>query len=418
MEKERKIEQSMKKYRWLIVLLIALIAVIGYFYLKPKIEAKNIEYTYTSLQKGDIEASVSSTGTMEAINTVDVGTQISGTIAKIYVDFNDRVKKGQLLAEMDMRMLYATLQSARANLEVSQAKMNQAEDQYKRNKVLFEKNVISEQEYNNSKFNYEQAKSSRQAALAALTTSQTNIGYAKITSPINGIIIEKKVDEGQTVAASFATPTMFTIAEDLSKMQILADVDESDIGYIKDSMPVRFTIQTYPDAKFFGKVSQIRLQPVEINNVVNYKVVIAVDNKNGMLLPGMTANIEFITKNAKEVWLINNSALRFRPDQAMLKKIKPVLEQKAVKTLPDSLQTKFSDAMNNEELFSPANFKKSLPAGYDGFFYKNGEGKLDFRFIETGIKVGLQSEIKRFLDGSEISGNIKVINGIKTKKQK
>jgi HlyD family secretion protein len=396
--------------------MIILVVIAGYFYLKPKIKAKNIEYSYTTFQKGDIEASVSSTGRLEAINTVDVGTQISGTIAKIYVDFNDKVTAGQLLAEMDMKMLHTSLQSAQANLSISQSRLNQAEDQFNRNKVLFEKDVISVQEFNNSKFNYEQAKSTKEAAHAALTTAQVNIGYAKIASPISGIIIEKTVDEGQTVAASFSTPTMFIIAEDLSKMQILADVDESDIGYIKDSMQVRFTIQTYPDVKFVGKVSQIRLQPIEINNVVNYQVVIDVDNKNGMLIPGMTANIEFITNTAKNVWLINNSALRFRPDQTMLKKMKPVLEDNAKKMLPDSLQIKFNDAINNEELFTPANFKIKLPAGIDGFFYKNKEGKLDFMFIETGIKVGLQSEVKRFLDQSEISGNIKAINGVKSKK--
>lgn len=384
--------------------------------MKPKIKAKNIEYTYTSLQKGDIEASVTSTGTLEAINTVDVGTQISGTIAKIYVDYNDRVKAGQLLAEMDMRMLNTSLQSAKANLAVSQAQLNQVEDQYNRNKVLYEKGVIAEQEYNNSKYTYEQARSVKKAAQASLTNSQVNIGYAKITSPINGIIIEKTVDEGQTVAASFSTPTMFIIAEDLSKMQILADVDESDIGYIKDSMQVRFTIQTYPDTKFFGKVSQIRLQPIEINNVVNYQVVIDVDNKNGLLMPGMTTNIEFITNTAKNVWLINNSALRFRPDDTMLEKIKPVLEENAKKMFPDSIQVKFINTLNNEDLFTPVNFKKELPANINGFFYKNNDGKLDFKFVETGIKIGLQSEIKRFLDGSSISENIKAINGIKSKR--
>lgn len=400
----------------MIILLFTAIALIGYFYMKPKIEAKNIEYTYTSLHKGDIEASVSSTGTLEAINTVDVGTQISGTIARIYVDFNDKVRAGQLLAEMDMKMLQTALQSARANLAVSQANLNQVEDLHKRNKLLFEKNVISEQEFNTSKFALEQATSTREAARANLTNALVNIGYAKITSPINGIIIEKSVDEGQTVAASFSTPTMFIIAEDLSKMQILADVDESDIGYIKDSMKVRFTIQTYPDATFFGKVSQIRLQPIEINNVVNYQVVIDVDNKNGMLIPGMTASIEFITQTAKNVWLINNSALRFRPDQTMLEKIKPLLEQKAIQTLPDSLAISFTEGLNNEELFTPANFKKNLPSSVNGFFYKNDAGKLDFRFIEVGIKVGLQSEIRSFLDGSDITQEIKAINGIKSKK--
>ena len=406
----------MKKYRWLFVIMGVAIVAIVYFYVKPKTKAKNLEYTYTSIHKGDIEASVSSTGTLEAINTVDVGTQISGTIAKIYVDFNDRVKQGQLLAEMDMKLLNASLQSAKANLAISQAQLNQIEDQYNRNKVLFEKNVIAEQEFNNSKFSYEQIQSAKEAALASLANAQANMGYAKITSPISGIVIEKSVDEGQTVAASFATPTMFVIAEDLSKMQILADVDESDIGYIKDSMLVRFTIQTYPDDIFYGKVSQIRLQPLEINNVVNYQVVIDVDNKKRLLIPGMTTNIEFITQTANNVWLINNSALRFRPNEAMLETIKPVLQQKAKNTLPDSLQTTFHETINNPELFTPVNFKKGLPANINGFFFKNSNGKLDFIFIETGIKIGLQSEIKQFLDGSEISENIKAINGIKTKK--
>ncbi len=405
----------MKKYRWLIVVLI-IIAVIGYFYMKPKIEAKNIEYTYTFLQEGDIEADVSSTGTLEAINTVDVGTQISGTIAKIYVDYNDRVKAGQLLAEMDMKMLNTALQSAKANLAVSQAQLNQVEDQYNRNKVLFEKGVIAEQEYNNSKYNYEQAQSAKKVAQASLTNSRVNIGYAKISSPIDGVIIEKTVDEGQTVAASFSTPTMFIIAEDLSKMQILADVDESDIGYIKDSMQVRFTIQTYPEKEFFGKVSQIRLQPIEINNVVNYHVVIDINNEGRLLIPGMTTNIEFITDMAQNVWLINNSALRFRPTERMLEEIKPMLEEKAKNMLSDSLKVRFNNAINNEELFTPVSFKKDLPTNINGFFYKNGEGKLDFKFIETGIKTGLQSEMKRFLDGSEISENIKAINGIKSNK--
>ncbi|WP_117880396.1 efflux RND transporter periplasmic adaptor subunit [Aureibaculum luteum] len=406
----------MKKYRWLIVTAVIVIAAIGYFYVRPKIESKKVAYTFTVFQKGDIESDVSSTGTLEAINTVDVGTQISGTISKIYVDYNDQVKAGQLLATMDMKMLRTALESASANLAVSQAQLNQVEDDYKRNKVLFEKDVISEKEYNTSKYSYEQAVSYKKASQAALTNAQVNMGYAKILSPINGVVIEKTVDEGQTVAASFSTPTMFIIAEDLSKMQILADVDESDIGYVKDSMDVRFTIQTYPDKKFFGKVSQIRLQPTEINNVVNYQVVIDIENKGGLLIPGMTTNIEFITAKAKNVWLINNSALRFRPTEAMLQEVKPILEDKAKTIVSDSLQVAFKNAINNEELFTPTNFKKSLPANINGFFYNNENGKLDFKFIETGITSGLQSEVIKFLDESEITENIKAINGIKSKK--
>ncbi|MDG1729444.1 MAG: efflux RND transporter periplasmic adaptor subunit [Algibacter sp.] len=404
----------MKKSTRIIIALIA-IALIGYFIIKPKLNSKKLDYTYTIIEKGNIEADISSTGTVEAINTVEVGTQISGTIKKIYVDYNDNVKAGQLLAEMDLKLLNASLSSAQANLAVSQAQLNQAKDTYDRNTILFEKGVISEQEYLNSKYTYNQIESAKKAALAAVQNTKVNIGFAHITSPISGTITERSVEEGQTVAASFATPTMFIIAEDLSKMQILADVDESDIGYIKDGMQVRFKVQTYPEKEFYGTVSQIRLQPIEINNVVNYQVVVDVDNKKELLLPGMTANLEFITDTAKNVLLINNSALRFRPNEAMLKEIKPVLEEKANNMLPDSLKQKFNTAINNEETYTPVSFKKNLPSNIDGFFFKNESGKLDFKFIEIGVKTGLQSEIKRFLDGSELAESMKVINGIKSK---
>ena len=406
----------MKKSTW-IILGIIVIAVIGYFIIKPKLNNKKLDYTFTTIEKGNIESDVSSTGTVEAINTVEVGTQISGTISKLYVDYNDKVKAGQLLAEMDIRLLNATLSNAKANLAVSQAQLDQAKDQYDRNKILFDENVISEQEYLNSKYSYNQAFSAKEASKASLQNTKVSIGYAHITSPINGTVTERSVEEGQTVAASFATPTMFIIAEDLSKMQILADVDESDIGYIKDSMQVRFTVQTYPEQDFYGIVNQIRLQPIEINNVVNYQVVVAIDNKKGQLLPGMTANLEFITATAKDVFLINNSALRFRPNEAMLEEIKPLLEEKGKKILPDSLKQKFNDAINNSEIYTPANFKKNLPSNIDGFFFSNTEEKLDFKFMEIGIKTGLQSEIKRFLDGSEITEKIKAINGIKSKEK-
>ena len=404
-----------KSTRIVIASVVIASALIGYFILKPKLNTKNIDYTFTAIEKGNIEADISSTGTVEAINTVEVGTQISGTIKKIYVDYNDKVTDGQLLAEMDLKLLNATLSNMLANLAVSEAQLNQAKDTYDRNTILFEKAVISEQEYLNSKYRFNQAESAKNAALAAVQNTKVNIGFAHITSPISGTVTERSVEEGQTVAASFATPTMFIIAEDLSKMQILADVDESDIGYIKDRMQVRFTVQTYPEKDFYGTVSQIRLQPIEINNVVNYQVVVDVDNKKELLLPGMTANLEFITATAKNIWLINNSALRFRPNEAMLEDVKPILEKKANALLPDSLKQKFNIALNNEEIYTPSNFKKNLPNTIDGFFFKNDDETLDFRFIEIGIKTGLQSEIKRFLDGSEPKEGIKAINGIKSK---
>ncbi|OGS69748.1 MAG: hypothetical protein A3F91_08430 [Flavobacteria bacterium RIFCSPLOWO2_12_FULL_35_11] len=405
----------MKKLTWIIPTVLVIAAAV-YFLIKPKLAAKNLDFTYVTLEKGDIEAVVSSTGTLEAINTVEVGTQISGTIKRIYVDYNDKVKAEQLLAEMDLKLLYTNLMNAEANLSVAQARLNQAKVEFERDKALFGEKVISEQEYSNSKFTYEQALSAKEAAMTSVKSIKVTMGYAQITSPISGTVIDRSVEEGQTVAASFATPKMFVIAEDLSKMQLLADVDESDIGFIQNGMKVRFTVQTFQDKKFYGQVSQIRLQPIKINNVVNYQVVIDVDNKNGELLPGMTANMEFITNVSKNVLLINNSALRFRPNEAMLEEIKPILLKKAKTFLPDSIQQNFVNAVNNEELYTPANFKKKLPAKIDGFFCKNENGKLDFKFVALGIKTGLKSEIVKFLDDVPMKEGGKAINTIKSKK--
>lgn len=405
----------MKKSTIIIFGIIALLLV-GYFIVKPKLENKTLEFTYSTIKKGTLEALVSSTGTLEAINTVEVGTQLSGTISKIYVDYNNKVKAGQLLAEMDTRLLQTNLLTAQANLAVNEARLNQAEDEYERNKILFNENVISEQQFNNSKYAYEQALSGKKASEASVKNIKVNMSYARISSPIHGTITERTVEEGQTVAASFATPKLFIIAEDLSKMQILADVDESDIGYIKDSMQVRFTVQTFPEKEFHGIVSQIRLQPIKTNNVVNYQVVVNVNNKQGLLLPGMTTSLEFIINTAKNVFIINNSALRFRPNEAMLKEIKPRLIEKAKAILPDSLQQPFNDDINNEDTYTPANFKKKLPSKYDGFFYKDKNEKLNFQFIEIGIKSGLESEIKRFLGNTTWHEGDKAINSIKSKK--
>jgi len=407
----------MKKFTWILLLVLGIAAVV-YFLMKPKWEAKKLDFTFVAFDMGDIESVVSSTGTLEAINTVEVGTQISGTIKKIYVDFNDKVKVAQLLAEMDLKLLYTNLTNAEANLSVAQARLNQAKVEYERDKALFAEKVISEQQYSNSKFSYDQALSAKKASEASVKSIKVTMGYARITSPISGTVIDRSVEEGQTVAASFATPKMFVIAEDLSKMQLLADVDESDIGFIQNGMKVRFTVQTYQDKQFNGQVSQIRLQPIKINNVVNYKVVIDVDNKNGELLPGMTANIEFITNVAKNVLLINNSALRFRPNEAMLKEIKPMLLKDAEAFLPDSIQKVFINAINNEELFTPANFKKRLPPKIDGFFIQNESGKLNFKFVELGIKTGLKSEIVKFMDNIPLKEGQKAINGIKNQKIK
>lgn len=404
----------MKNWKWIFFGVLC-ISIIVYFILKPSLKVKNLAFTYTFLEKGNIESIVSSTGTLKAINTVEVGTQISGTIKKIYVDYNDKVIVGQLLAEMDLKLLKTNLSSAKANLAVSAAQLNHAKEEFKRDKKLFSLDIISDKEFQNSKYNYKLAESAKKAALAAVDNIQVSIGYAHITSPINGTITERSVEEGQTVAASFATPRMFIIAEDLSKMQILVDVDESDIGYVKNKMKARFTVQTYPEKTFYGEVSQIRMQPIKINNVVNYQVVVDVDNNEKLLLPGMTASIEFMLNVANNVLLINNSALRFRPNEVMLEEIKEQLLIASKSFLPDTVQLNFINAIEQEELYTSANFKKKLPVKIDGFFMKNEQGKLDFKFIEIGIKTGLKSEIKRVLDNKPLMEGTKIINGIKSK---
>lgn len=399
------------KNTWRILIIITAAGIILYFaYLRPRLAAKKIEYTFTTLANGDIESTISTTGTIEALNTVQVGTQISGTIRKIFVDYNDQVKEGQLLAEMDVRLLEASLENAKANLAVTSAKVHQAKDEFSRNRVLYEKKVINEKEYKDSEYLYEQALSSEKSAVAAVRTAEVNIGYAHIKAPIPGTITERRVEEGQTVAASFATPTLFIIAEDLLKMQILANVDESDIGYVHNGMVARFTVQTYPEKKFFGRVSEIRLQPVTINNVVNYIVVIDVDNSKRLLLPGMTANIDFIVDSGKDVLLVNNSALRFHPDAALFEKLKPVISSKA-QVLPDSIRMGLLASLDSE---SPGmTFKRSLPSKLSGIFYMNDAKSVSFDFVELGITTGLESEIKSFVGDPALPAGFKVINGLK-----
>lgn len=403
------------KFLWIAVGALSLIATY-FFYIKPRTDAKKISYTFVSLEKGDIEASITSTGRLEAINTIQVGTQISGTIYKIHADYNDKVREGQLLAEIDIRLLSAALANARANLSVLETRLKQAEEEFNRNRALFEKKVIAEKELKDSQFMYQQAVSNKKAAEASVASAAVNLEYAHIKSPIAGTITERTIEEGQTVAASFATPTLFIIAEDLTKMQILADVDESDIGYIHDNMDVRFTVQTYPDRKFYGKVSQIRLQPITINNVVNYKVVVNVSNEHGLLLPGMTANLDFITEVARDVMVINNAALRFRPDIAMLKEIRPLVRAKA-NALPDSIRGAFLASIESDEAFTNGGFRKALPSKMGGVFYQSGENNVGFDFVNLGITTGLRSQVVSFINEMQLPEDVKIISGIKSKEK-
>lgn len=270
--------------------------------------------------KGDLENKVSSTGTLAAVNTVAVGTQVSGTIEKILVDYNAKVKKDQLLAVIDTTVAKATVQDAEAGVAQRRAQLAQVKTEYARNQTLFEQGYVAELTLLTSKTAVATAQAVLSSAEATLKKARTTLGYAEIRSPIDGTVIARAIDAGQTVAASLNTPTLFTIAEDLANMQIEAQVDESDIGQIKEGQAVRFTVQAYPDETFTGVVKQIRLQPKTVQDVVNYTVVIDAVNERGLLLPGMTATVNFVVEERKDVLLIPNTAIYFKPPADMLAK--------------------------------------------------------------------------------------------------
>jgi HlyD family secretion protein len=275
--------------------------------------AESVEYRFARLARGSIEASVSSTGTLEPVTTVQVGTQVSGQIAAIYVDFNDRVRKGQVIARIDPTLQEQAVREAEASLQRSEAQLAKAEADYDRDHQLHETGMISHDELRTTATTLAVARADAASARVALDRAKRNLEYTTIYAPINGVVVERNVDVGQTVAASLQAPQLFLIANDLSRMQILATVDESDIGMIHEKQPVRFTVQAWPDTSFAGVVRQVRLQSTVKENVVNYAVVVDVDNRNGKLRPGMTATLAFITGSARGVLTVPNAALRFRP---------------------------------------------------------------------------------------------------------
>jgi HlyD family secretion protein len=264
-----------------------------------------------------VKPTVSATGTLGAVKTIQVGTQVSGQVAAIYADYNQHVRKGQLLASIDPALQNQAVEEAQAQLERTLATMQQAEGDYARNKQLFEWKIITASEFSATQSNFSVQKATVKSAQIALERARQNLAYTKIYAPIDGVIVERNVDVGQTVAANFSTPQLFLIANDLSDMQILALVDESDIGAIKTGQPVEFSVQAYPNETFSGTVQQVRLQSKTQDNVVNYTAVVGVKNTAANLLPGMTATVQFLTGDAQNVLIVPNSALRVRPTPAM-----------------------------------------------------------------------------------------------------
>jgi HlyD family secretion protein len=311
----------MKKKRTIVILCIIVAVAVGGVLVRHVVSARNAgTFQLGDVTKGDIVNTVSSTGTLSAVNSVNVGAQVSGTIDKLYADFNDTVHAGQVLAVLDTTILAAQVFDARAGMLRSKSQLDQAQAEYERNKPLYDNGFLSATEILTFKTSYDAALAAYRSTDAVLKRAVTNLHYATIKSPIDGTVIERSVDAGQTIQASFQAPTLFIIASDLTSMQIEVNVDESDIGVIKEGQEVQFTVQAYPDEKFKGKVRQVRLQPTTIQNVVNYTVVVDASNESGKLLPGMTATVDFIVNEKKDIVLVPNSAIQFKPDQALVEK--------------------------------------------------------------------------------------------------
>mgnify|MGYP002625188284 CR=1 FL=1 len=275
-------------------------------------------YETTVVEKGNISTTVTATGTIEPVTSVEVGTQVSGIVAKIYVDYNSEVKAGQVIAELDRTNLLSTLESQRANLTSAQSAYAYQKANYERYKTLYDKGLISANDFEQAHLSYVQAEQQMTTARQSVKRAETDLGYATITSPINGVVLDKAVEEGQTVAASFSTPTLFTIAQDLTDMRVIADIDEADIGEVKEGQRVSFTVDAFPNDIFQGEVTQVRQQATTESNVVTYEVVISAPNADLKLKPGLTANVTIFTLEKNDVLTVAAKALRFSPNEALI----------------------------------------------------------------------------------------------------
>ena len=308
--KTKKLWSWIKRNKWWVFLFVIVAGVAIYFMGDSKNQGTG--FATATISRGNLRQVVTATGEIQPLNTINVGSQVSGTIEAIYVDYNSKVKKGDILLEIEPSVLQASVDEAYASLVSAESQRNYAKSEYERNQILFESDFISRAELEQSQTTYEQAEQSVNRMKSQYDRAVTNLGYATITSPVDGTVISRQVDVGQTVAASFQTPDLFEIAEDLSKMQIETAVSEADIGMITEGLPVTFTVDAYPTQTFEGTVRQVRLSPTITSNVVVYTVVIDVDNSDLRLKPGMTAFVTILISEEIDVWKVQNSALILR----------------------------------------------------------------------------------------------------------
>ena len=350
----------MLKKKYIVVLSVVLLAVP---FLYNNLNQKGFteeQFELSKVKKGNLAYEVTATGTINPINTVTVGTQVSGIVETVLVDYNDDVEKGQVLALLDSSTLKENMEKSFASYELSLAKESKAKLNYERIKKLYSDKLTSKASLEDAEIEYKEASANVLNAKANYNISKKNFEYATITSPVSGTVISKEIEQGQTVASSFSTPTLFQVAEDLSKMQIEASVSEADIGYIKKDMKATFTVDAYPNDKFDGKIRQVRLSPTEESNVVMYTVIIEIDNSSRKLLPGMTASVTIKAKEALDVLTISAMALQYKPSKKIREtinqaKIEDIKEQEDIvyllkdgKVVPRIIQKGLSDMTNIE----------------------------------------------------------------------
>lgn len=305
-----------KKYIFLALVIVLIVCV----NLTKCNKQQEIVYTTATAERMDVATTITATGTIEPVTQVQVGTQVSGIIDKIYVDYNSEVKRGQVIAELDKTNLVSELQSMQSNLNNAQSQLNYQQSNYSRYKNLYEKGLISANEYESARLSYEQAVQQLRVQQQNVQKAKTNLGYATITSPIDGVVLSKEVEEGQTVASAMSTPTLFLIAQDLTNMRVIANIDEADIGGVKEGQRVTFVVDAYPEDIFEGTVTQVRQQAKTSSNVVTYEVVITAPNNDLKLKPGLTANITIYINESKNVIALPTKALRFTPTNAIMTK--------------------------------------------------------------------------------------------------
>lgn len=307
----------MKKKAYILAAVIVIIAALLGYLISGDKEA-GVTYATATVATSNISTSVTATGTIEPVTSVSVGTQVSGIVAHLYVDYNSIVKKGQVIAELDKTNLLSDLASTKANLASAKATLAYQTNNFQRYQTLFDKGLISADDFEQARLSYEQARQQVQTSIESVNKAQTNLGYATITSPIDGIVLSKSVEEGQTVAASFNTPELFTIAQDLTDMRVIADIDEADIADVRVGERVEFTVDAFPDDTFQGSVTQVRQVATTASNVVTYEVVISAPNADLKLKPGLTANVTIFTREMNDVLVVPTKALKFTPNEKLL----------------------------------------------------------------------------------------------------